>query len=155
MVLFECHCSSHVSKQSVFNQLSAMPTSRSGKRRRSRTKRTFSDMKYPKVTTNMVGPSTTPNMTQEKQPIVSSDESDTKPEGVYQPTHIQTGAIAPVDNSALIRGIKVSEAHSAIAESQDSNSFIEKEAFTYMTGLLKKSPGALNSKSRSRGSNSI
>jgi len=40
--------------------------------------------------------------------------------------------IAPVDDSALARGIKVSESHSAIAESQAMNSFVEKEAFAYM-----------------------
>jgi len=60
-VLFECHCSSHGSKQSVFNRLSAVPVSRSAKRRRSRTKRTFFDAENPEVTANMVGPSTTPN----------------------------------------------------------------------------------------------
>jgi len=72
-VLSECHCSSHVSKQSVFNRLSAALVSRSAKRHRSRTKRTFSDAEYPEVTANMVGPSTTPNKTKGKQPIVSSD----------------------------------------------------------------------------------
>jgi len=40
--------------------------------------------------------------------------------------------IAPVDYSALARGIKVSESHSAIAESQVSNFSVEKEAFAYM-----------------------
>ena len=40
--------------------------------------------------------------------------------------------VAPVDYSALAQGIEVSESHSAIAESQASNSSIEKEAFTYM-----------------------
>ena len=40
--------------------------------------------------------------------------------------------IAPVDDSALAWGIKVSESHSAIAKSQAMNSFIEKEAFSYM-----------------------
>ena len=46
-------------------------------------KRTFFDVEYSEVTANMVGLSTTPNRTKEKQPIVSSDESDTEPEGVY------------------------------------------------------------------------
>ena len=39
-----------------------------------------------------------------------------------------------MDYSVLTRGIKVSESHSAIAESQASNSSVEKEAFTYMAG---------------------
>jgi len=39
-----------------------------------------------------------------------------------------------VDYSALAWGNEVSEAHSAIMESQASNSFIEKEAFAYMAG---------------------
>jgi len=37
-----------------------------------------------------------------------------------------------VDYSALTRGIEVSESHSAIAESQASNSSVEKETFAYM-----------------------
>ena len=40
--------------------------------------------------------------------------------------------VAPVDYSALARGIEVSESHSAIAESEASNSSVEKEAFVYM-----------------------
>ena len=40
--------------------------------------------------------------------------------------------VVPVDYSALARGIKVSESHSAIAESQASNSSVEKEAFAHM-----------------------
>ena len=79
----------------------------------------------------MVGPSTIPSKTKGKQPIVRSDESDTELEGVYQHTRTRTGVIAPVDYSALTRGIKVSESHSAIAESQASNSSIEKETFAY------------------------
>ena len=58
-----------------------------------------------------------------------------EPEGVYRHTHTWTGAVAPVDFSALARGIEVSESHSAIAESQASNSSIEKEAFAYMTNI--------------------
>jgi len=34
--------------------------------------------------------------------------------------------------NALVRGIEASDEHSAIAESQSSNSYIEKEAFAYM-----------------------
>jgi len=37
-----------------------------------------------------------------------------------------------VDYNALSRDIKVSESHSAIIESQASNSSVEKEAFAYM-----------------------
>jgi len=69
--------------------------------------------------------------------MVSSDESDTEPEGVYQHTRTRTGAVAPVNYSALARGIEVSESHSAIAESQASNSSIEKEAFMYKTNTPK------------------
>ena len=65
--------------------------------------------------------------------MVSSDESDTEPEGVYRHTRTQTGVISPVNYSALARGIEVNDSHSAIVESQASNSFIEKEAFKYMT----------------------
>ena len=75
-VLSECHYNSHATEQSVFNRLS-------NKRHRFHRKRTFSDTEYPEVTANMVGPSTTPNRTKEKQPIVSSDESDIDLEGVY------------------------------------------------------------------------
>ena len=39
-----------------------------------------------------------------------------------------------MDYSALAQGIEVSKAHSAIAESQASNSSVEKEAFAYMAG---------------------
>jgi len=42
-----------------------------------------------------------------------------------------------VDYSALALGIEVSEVHSAIADSQTSNYFVEKEAFTYMVGTPK------------------
>ena len=88
-------------------------------------RRTFSDVEYPEITANMMGPSTTLNKTKEKQLIVSSDQPDTKPKGVYQHTHTQTGTIAPVDDSALARCIEISEAHSAIVESQVSNSSVE------------------------------
>jgi len=91
-------------------------------------------VEYPKVTANMVGPSTTPDKTKRKQPIVSSDESNTEPKGVYRHTRTRTGAIAPVDYSALTWGIEVSEAHFTIVESQASNSSVEKEDFTYMEG---------------------
>jgi len=53
-----------------------------------------------------------------------------KPEGIYQCTRIQTGGIAPVDYNLLARGIDIYNEHSAIAESQSSNSYVEKKAFT-------------------------
>ena len=68
-----------------------------------------------------------------KQPVVSSDESDSEPEGVYRHTRTRTGAIPPINYNALARGIEINDSHSAIAESHASNSSIEKEAFTYMT----------------------
>jgi len=80
-------------------------------------------MEYPEVTANMASKS------RGKQPAVSSDESDTEPEGVYQHICTRTGAVAPIDYSALAQSIEVRESHSAIAESQASNSSIEKEAF--------------------------
>ena len=58
-------------------------------------------MEYPEVTVNVVGLSTMPSKTKEKQPIVRSDESDIEPEVVYRHTHTRTGVIAPVDYSAL------------------------------------------------------
>ena len=58
--------------------------------------------------------------------------SDDEQEGVYRHTLTQTDVVAPVDYSALAQGIKVSESHSAIAESQASNYPVEKEAFVYM-----------------------
>ena len=67
-----------------------------------------------------------------KQPSVSSEESDTEPEGVYRNTRTRTGAMAPVDYSALAKGIDVNESHSVIAESQASNASTEREAFAYM-----------------------
>ena len=73
-----------------------------------------------------------PSRTKGKQPIVSFDDTDTKPEGVYRDTHTRIGVIAPVDYSVLAWGIEVSESHSAIAESQVSNSFVEKEVFAYI-----------------------
>ena len=76
-----------------------------------------------------------PNITKGKQPIISSNAFDTEPEGVYRYTRTQTGVLAPVDYSALSQGIEVSESHSAITESQASNSSVEKEAFAYMAWI--------------------
>jgi len=123
-MLSECRCSSGVNQQSLVRQLTLIP--QSAKRRRSH-RRIFSDTEYPELTINMA------SMSRGKQPAVSSEESDTEPEGVYRHTRTRTGAIPPIDYNALARGIEVNDSHSAIAESQASNSFIEKEAFTYMT----------------------
>jgi len=57
---------------------------------------------------------------------------------VYQNTRTRTGAVAPVDYSALTQGIQVSESHSAIAESQALNSSVEKKAFAYMVNTPEK-----------------
>jgi len=73
-------------------------------------------MEYPEVTANMAGPSTTPSKSKEKQLAVSSDESNTKPEGVYRHTRTRNGAVSSVDYSALARGIEVSESHPTITE---------------------------------------
>jgi len=51
---------------------------------------------------------------------------------VYQHNRTRIDVVALVDYSALARGIEVSESHSAIAESQASNSSVEKKAFAYM-----------------------
>ena len=145
VVLLECHCNSHTSKPSVFNRLLAAPVSNSAKRRRSLKKKSFSDVEYPEVTLNMVGQCTTPSKYKGKQPVICSTESDDEPssglkkilsesEGVYQHTCIWTGTVALVNYSTLARGIKVNEAHAAIAESQASNSSTEKDAFAYMAG---------------------
>ena len=133
----------------MFNLLSSTSISRSAKRRHSHTMRTFSDAEYPEVTANIVGSSTTPNRTKGKQPIVSSNESDTEPEGVYRHTRTWIGVIAPVNYSALAQGIELSKAHSLIVESQALNSSMEKKAFAYMAGTP---DGAWNSKPQPRGS---
>jgi len=89
-------------------------------------------MEYHKVTVNMVGPSTKLSRAKGKQPLINSDQSDVEPEEVYQYTYTQTGTIAPINYIALAQGIELSEAHFAIAESQTSNSFGEREAFVYI-----------------------
>jgi len=93
-VLFECHCSSHTRKPSIFNRLSVAPTSNLTKRRHSRKKWSFFDVQYPEVTSNMVGQNNTPSMSWEKQLDISSEKSNVetsldlkeiliKPEGFY------------------------------------------------------------------------
>ena len=125
-MLSECRCNLHISKQSVFKRVTS--NSRSTKRRCSHRRGTFSDVEYLEATANMANKNT------EKQPAVSSDESDAEPEGVYCHTRTRTGAVAPINYSALAWGIDVSESHSAIVESQALNSSIEKEAFVHMAG---------------------
>ena len=83
-------------------------------------------MEYPEVNANMASRS------RGKQPAVRSDESDTEPEGVYRHTRTRTGAVAPIDYSALACCIEVRESHSDITKSQASNFSREKEAFVYM-----------------------
>jgi len=96
----------------------------------------------------MVGPSTTPSKSKGKQLALNSEESDiecfsglkeilVEPEGIYQPTRIRTGAIAPVDYNVQTRGIEAIDEHSTIIISRSSNSYMEKEAFAYMAGTLK------------------
>ena len=60
-----------------------------------------------------------------------------EPEGVYCHTRTRTGAVAPIDYSALARGIEATKAYSAIAKSQASTSSVEKKAFVYMANTHK------------------
>ena len=111
-------------------------------------KKSFLDVEYPKVTSNMVGLCTTPSKSKGKQSVVCSGESDdelsfglkkilSESKGMYQHTCIRTGTIALVNYSALAKGIEVNEAHLAIVESHASNSSTEREAYAYMVGTPK------------------
>ena len=122
--------------------------SESTKRWRSQKKRSFPDIKYPEVTASMMGSSSTPSKSKGKQLVVSSEESDAdrslglkdillEPEGLYWHTRTRTGIIALVDYSLLARGIKVNDEHSAIVESQSSNSSSGTTACAYMAGTPK------------------
>ena len=126
-VLSKCHYNSHMNKSSVFNWLSAVPISNSAKRRLSCKKKSFSDVEYPEVTSNMVGPCTISSKSNGKQSVVCSDESDDESssglkeilnglERVYQHICIQTGTIAAVNYSALPRGIYMNEVHPTITK---------------------------------------
>jgi len=127
-----------------FNRLSA---AKYAKRRRSRKKKSFSDVEYPEVTSKMVGLCTTPSKSKGKQPIIYSSKLMMNlllvwkkywvNQKVYQHTRILTGTIALVNFSTLARVIEVNKAHPAIAESQASNSSTKKEAFAYMAGTPK------------------
>ena len=67
-------------------------------------------------------------------------------------TRIRISTVTLINYSALARGVEVSESHSTVAESQASNSSIEKEAFAYMTNTPEETARrALNNKPRSRG----
>ena len=125
-MLSGCHCESGVHQPSLIRQLTLIPPA--AKRKRSHRRRTFSDVEYPELTAYMTSRS------KGKQPKVSSDESDSGPEGVYQHTRTRTGAIPPVNYNALARGIRMDDSHSAVIESQASNSSVEKETSAYMTG---------------------
>ena len=74
---------------------------------------------------------------------------------MYRHTRTRTGAVAPINYSALARGIEVNESHSTVAESQASNSSIEKEAFTYMTSTPEETARRLKQQAQVQGNNSI
>ena len=90
------------------------------------------------MTFNMVGSSTTPSKSKRNQLVISSKESDVErcsglkeilinPEGIFQRTHIQIGAITPVDYNAPTRGIEVSDDTLLY-----DLSYMEKGAFAYI-----------------------
>ena len=94
----------------------------------------------------MVGASNIPSKSKEKYLAFSSKESDTErssglkeiliePEGIYRRTRIRTGTITPIDYNLLVRGIEADDEHSTIVGSHSSNSYKEKEAFTYMVDI--------------------
>ena len=122
--------------------MSAASASNSAKRRLACKKKLISDIKYLEVTSNIVGPSTTPA---QRGSSLSSEESDAKcspsskeiliePEEIYQCTRIWARMNAPIDYNLLARGIEADDAHSTIVESHSSNSYEEMRAFAYMTG---------------------
>jgi len=69
---------------------------------------------------------------------------------VYKHTHTRTGIIAQMDYSTLAQGIEVSESHSAIVESQASNSSVKKEAFTYKAGTPEEMARSFKQQPKSR-----
>ena len=160
------HYNSYTSKPSVFNRLLAAPVSNSAKGHHSCKKKSFSDVEYPEITSNMVGPCTIPSKSKGKQSVVCSGESDDEPssslkeilsesEEMYQHTCIRTGTITPMNYSAIGRGIDVNEAHPAITESQTSNSSTEKEAFAYMAGTSEEVAKYFEEQPKFRGNNLI
>jgi len=98
------------------------------------------------MTTNMMEPSSTLSKSKGKQLVVSLEESDVdrspglkdiliEPEGFYRHSRTRTGTISPVDYSLLARRIELNDEHSAIIESQSSNSSLKTTAFAYMAGI--------------------
>ena len=93
----------------------------------------------------MVGPCSTPSKSKEKQPAISSEESNAdrspglkdvliEPEAVYRHTRTRMGTNAQVDYNLLARGIEVNDDHSAIIKFWSSNSSSETTTFAYMAG---------------------
>ena len=93
----------------------------------------------------MMSLSITLSKSKEKQLSLSFEESDVEcssglkeiliePEGIYQHTRIRIGAMTPMDYNVLTWEIEASDEHSAIRESQSSNSYMEKESSAYMAG---------------------
>ena len=85
-------------------------------------KKSFSDVEYSKVTSNMVCPSTMPSKSKGRQIALSSEELDVKcssglkeilieSERIYQRTRIQIGVITLVDYNAMAKGIEANDHH--------------------------------------------
>jgi len=72
-VLSDCHCNFQMTKPSIFSLLSNASNSNSAKKRQSRRKKSFSGTKYPKMTSNIVGASTTQSKSKRKQLAFSSE----------------------------------------------------------------------------------
>ena len=137
--------------------MSKASNSNSAKRRQSHKKKLFSDAEYPKVTSNMVGLSTTSSNSKGKQLALSFAESDTErssnlkeiliePEETYQHTRIRIEAFSPIDYNSLAKRIKTDDEDPAIVRSHSSKSDREIEAFTYMAYIPEEMPGNLRSK---------
>ena len=86
-------------------------------------------MKYPDVTSNMVGPNAISSKSKGKQLVISSEESDVEPtsglknlliepEGIYSHTQTRTDTIAPINYSLLARITEINDEHSSILKSQ-------------------------------------
>jgi len=137
-----------MTKPSVFSLLSKASNSNSAKRGQSRKKKSFSDPEYPEVTSNMIGPSTTPSKSKGKQLAFSSAKLDTerssglkevliKPKGIYWHIQIRTEAVVPIDYNSPARGTETDDEHSAIVGSHSSNTYRETESFAYMADISK------------------
>jgi len=137
--LSDCHCGCQITKPSVFSWLSKASNSNSVKRRRSR-KKSFSDIEYPEVTSNMVSPSTTPSRKGSNLPLILSRILNVPQArkkywlSLKKSTDalIRSGAIAPIDYNLLAKGIEAAnDEHSAIAESHSSTLTWRWKAFAY------------------------